>query len=292
VPSHWKLSLTTREGDNKVMMKLRTLRLASAAMLLAAMTGSGQAVQASGTLWYNGDSDGRDALLSATNLASTFNGGTLYNSFVYDDFIVPTGQTWTVTGVFSNIQITNFTTVPTTATWAINSGMSAGNAGTVVASGDASATLTPTGGPVIAPNLVAYTASETISPVVLTAGTYWLTNAPDIPSPFFFANALYISTTSGANAIGMPPGNDGNSFINTVGLPPALSFNYTPTSDPSVEGPGTWDYSMGVTGTFTSVTVPEPSTAILGGFALGVCCLSVIGRRLIFGEPRRFAAKQ
>jgi hypothetical protein len=259
-------------------MKHRELnRLLASLAVVAALLGSPSAGTAASTLWYNGDFDGRDALENATNLFSTFNSGTFYNAFVYDNFIVPAGQTWTINTVFANIQVTNFTTVPNSATWQILKGVSAGNGGTTVASGDGSATLTATGGPVVSPNTVAYSMTETISPVVLTAGTYWLTVAPDIRAPFQFANAAYIATTSGANAVGMPPGNDGNSFINTVGLPPALGYNFTPTG--SIEGPGNWDYSMGVTG--TAVVIPEPSTLSLAVIGLCVCGLSVAGRRLI-----------
>ena len=149
-----------------------------------------------------------------------------------------------------------------------------------MASCDGTATVTATGGPVVDPNLIAYSVTENVAPVVLTAGTYWLTVAPDIPvsnGSFFFASAAYISTTSGANAVGTPPGNDGNSFINTVSLPAAIGYNFTPTS--TIEGPGNWDYSMGVSG--TAVVIPEPSTLSLAVIGLCACGLSVAGRRLI-----------
>jgi len=259
-------------------------------LVVATVLLCGPGARAGGILWYNGDPDGRDALENATNLASTYNGGTLYNAFVYDNFIVPTGQTWTITSVFSNIEVTNFTTPPTTATWQILSGVSAGNGGTTVAAGDGAATLTPNGFPPVNPTNVASTLSETISPVVLKAGTYWLSVAPDITSPFYFANFAGISTTGGANAIGNPPGNDGNSFINTVGLPAAIGYDFVPTS--VVEGGGTWDYSLGLSGTFTSTTIPEPSSLTLGGIVLCLCGLSVAGRRLIAREPGRAASQR
>jgi hypothetical protein len=263
-------------------MKHRELnRLLASLAVVAALLGSPSAGMAASTLWYNGDFDGRDALVNATNLVSTLNGGTFYRQFVYDNFIVPAGQTWTISSVFANIEETDFTPVSTSATWQILKGVSAGNGGTTVASGDGAASMIATGGPVANPNALAYSLTETITPVVLTAGTYWLTVAPDIHADsngnFFFASAAYIQTTSGANAVGMPPGNDGNSFINTVGLPPALSYNFTPTS--SIEGPGNWDYSMGVSG--TAVVVPEPAALSLAVIGLCVCGLSVAGRRLI-----------
>jgi hypothetical protein len=230
-------------------------------------------------LWYNGDPDGRDATLNATNLVSTFGGGTLYNSFVYDNFIVPAGQTWNVTSLFANIE-SNAGPI-STATWQIRKGVSAGNGGTLVASGDGNAVQTPTGGPVIDPTTTAYTLTENIPTVALTSGTYWLTFAPDIPlgSAGVGVNA-YLETTSGANAVGTPPGNDGNSFVNTTGAGAPVPHNYTPTSDPSIEGPGTWDYSLGVNGTAqpAATAVPEPSTLVMWAM-FGLSGLAAAARR-------------
>ncbi len=256
-------------------------------LVVATVLLCGPGARAGGILWYNGDPDGRDALENATNLASTYNGGTLYNAFVYDEFIVPTNQTWTITSVFSNIEVTNFTTPPTTATWQILSGVSAGNGGTTVASGDGTATLTPNAFSPVNSTDVASTLSETIAPVVLKAGTYWLSVAPDITPPFYFANFAGILSTSGANAIGQ--GDTGNSFINTVGLPAALGYNFVPTS--VVEGGGTWNYSLGLSGTSTTTAIPEPSSLTLGGIVLCLCGLTVAGRHLIARAPGRSASQ-
>jgi hypothetical protein len=54
---------------------------------------SGAAHAGSVTLWYNGDDGGRNGLLNETR-------GT--DGLIYDDFIVPTGDIYTITGVFSN----------------------------------------------------------------------------------------------------------------------------------------------------------------------------------------------
>src|SRR5262249_20497101 len=102
-----------------------------------------------------------------------------------------------------------------------------------------------------------YTNSVSVN-VTLGAGTYWLAVAPDVSDQNSF-----ISTTSGTNAVGLPPGDDGNSFVSST----FLGLSFVPTSDPSLEGPGTWDYSMGVIGTATQV-IPEPSSFLLGLFGL------------------------
>ena len=93
---------------------------------------------------------------------------------------MPVGQIWTLTSVFSNDQLNYRTNPVTTAAWEIRSGVSAGNGGTVVASASsATATqtaLSQTPGYFYAANPVQITAS--VSSLVLTAGTYWLTVYP------------------------------------------------------------------------------------------------------------------
>jgi PEP-CTERM motif len=217
-----------------------------AAILFAAITLGGGVAQGSGTtLWYNGNSDGRDALANQTGAA---------DGLIYDEFIVPSGYTFTITGVFSNDAMNK---AATTAYWEIRSGVSAGNGGTLLAHGDGTDTLTSTGQTFSFGGLNPETIENNLVQglnVTLGAGTYWLAVAPDVSN-----QNSYIVTTSGAGAVGHPAGNDGNSFISST----FFSMNFVPTSDPSVEGPGTWDYSMGIIGTSVQ-SVPEPSSVILG----------------------------
>jgi hypothetical protein len=213
--------------------------------------------QADPILWYNGNLDNRDAFSNQTSSVSP--GGV--DGRIYDDFIVPTGQSWTITSVFSN-DVANpiqggYSSA--TASWQILSGVSAGSGGTVVASGDGADSITATGrtSSVFAP----FAASEYKNQVgglsvTLGPGTYWLSVAPDTDGAV--DSYWNISTTSGAGAIGNPPGNDGNSFFTS-------SFTgdyFTPTA--SLEGPGNWDYSMGVLGTAQPLTsTPEPTSMTL-----------------------------
>ena len=218
-----------------------------------------------GILWYNGDFDGRGSLLDENNVPATNTTSPappIQKSLVYDNFIVPVGQTWTISSVFSN-DFVAYAAAPTTASWAIRSGVSAGNGGTLIASGDTAATLTPLS--YIQNGFVAETVTASVPSIVLTAGTYWLGVAPD--SAGYYSDQSFIMTTSGINAIGTPLGNDGNSFITNT-YPPvgsAGSFNYTPTTTAVTKrgvnpyGP-TIDFSMGVNGTFA---VPEPSSVAL-----------------------------
>jgi hypothetical protein len=192
-------------------------------------------------------------------------------------FLVPTGFTWTITGVFSNDAFGPFFGFnSTTANWQILSGVSAGNGGTVVASGDGADNITDTGmqssafGSLFPAEI--YTNEVDGLNITLSAGTYWVAVAPDTDGA---ADAYWsVVTTSGANAVGTPPGNDGNSFFSSD-----LTGDYfTPTSD--LEGAGTWDYSLGVVGTATPLVVaaPAPSAVTLAiGASLSLAAYGLLG---------------
>lgn len=180
----------------------------------------GKCKAAPATLWYNGDFDGANGLRNEQSSSAS--------SSVYDDFIVPASDDlWVATAIFSN-NLSNATI--TGANWSIRSGMSAGNGGTIVASGSNSpVTVTPTGGSGF--GLSEYRVTVSGLNIGLAPGTYWLNVTPVSATP-----ASYDGTTSGANAVGQPPGNDGNSFWDSS----TFSANFSPQSD---------DFSMGVIGT-------------------------------------------
>src|ERR1700732_818962 len=87
------------------------------------------------SLCYNGDFNGVNGFSNERNT-------TITQAAVYDDFNV-TSPAWNVTAVFSD-NLAN--TVITGADWEIRTGLSNGNAGTLVASGTTNSPLvTPTG---------------------------------------------------------------------------------------------------------------------------------------------------
>lgn len=185
------------------------------------------------TLWYNGDATGPSAY---ANGADYSNGQTIvFVAGVYDDFTVP-APGWNVTGVFENSYFPAGS-LPTSASWQIRSGMSTAPGGALVANGSSNITPVATGRTAMSGSLVEYTLQFTGLAVPLPAGQYWLTVIPNAPTTG--APTPLASQTSGANCIGTPCGNDGNSFLS----------NFSAIS-------GTVDFSMGVAGTVASSTLP------------------------------------
>jgi hypothetical protein len=215
-----------------------------------------------GSLWYNGDWNGVNGLPNERNTLVT-------QAAVYDDFNV-TGPGWDVTAVFSD----DFEwTVVTAADWEIRTGVSEGNAGTLVANGTTnSPLLTNTGRCTL--EACEYRVEVTGLNFFLAPGTYWLNVTP-------IGNGTgrsFNTTTGGTNCVGTPCGNDQNAFFNST----YFGTYFTSTSN---EGQP-YDYSNGVIGT----VVPEPATVRL--IACGVAALLIgLRRQRGTGERRRFFAK-
>ncbi len=201
-------------------------------------------------LFYSGNFDAGNA--NANGLANENDaivGGSPYGASSYQNFIVPTGQTWHVTGLFSNnLMGLN----PGTAFWSIRTGVSEGNGGTLIASGTSTATVTPTGRSGF--GFTEFNVAVNGLSITLGPGTYWMDVVPIDPSN---ANRSFNSNTFGSGSIGTDIADQafwdssffGANFTNadTQGVFPA--------------------FSAGVLG---ATIVPEPATlAVFGALAVG-----------------------
>ena len=205
------------------------------------------------TLWYSGDPDAqgstpnqtfwiRDRSLSRVSL---------------NDFTVPTTDGgWEIDTIWSNNVVFSHSSF-SEATWEILTvtpveGTPIFTYDRYFASGRSPVTITPTNFQVSGQPVVRVSVSGLN--IRLAPGTYWLGVAPfyDQEDSYSYP-ASAIATTSGANAVGTPPGNNGNSFIQAYG--PIF--------------PDSRDYSMGIEGT----AVPEPSSILslltFGALTLG-----------------------
>jgi hypothetical protein len=210
--------------------------------------------------WFNGTFGGDRSLNNFQNPDGTA------RQLVFDDFVVPSGG-WHIVGVFSyNIENYAYPNSVTHAHWEIRSGIIApdwanndpGSLGTVVAEGTASASWEFIG-VVGTSNYAIYKVAVSNLNVNLAEGTYWLAVAPgDVTSN----PPTGLCSTSGDDAVGTPPGNNGNSFFIGTGslYPEDLSARFGVPSD----------YSLGIiVGTPPvpdfSVLVEPPSQSVKAG---------------------------
>jgi hypothetical protein len=203
-----------------------------------------------GGLWYNGDFNGVNGLSNERNTLISQAG-------VYDDFDV-TLPFWNVTAVFSDNLAS---TVITGADWEIRTGISEGNAGTLIASGTTSSPIvTPTGrsGFGYTEYMVEVTGLNIFLPMLPSGQHYWLNVTPVGNG----TGRSFNSTTSGANCVGTPCGNDQNAFWNST----SFGSYFGSTAD---------DYSNGVIGG----VVPEPATVPLLTCGLGALLIALGYRR-------------
>jgi len=211
-------------------------------------------------LFYGGDINESPVappfiLNGLANETTLFAPGIPYGAAVWVPFTVPAGETWIVSGLFTNNQssygVLDQGTEPlSVAAWSINEGVFAGNAGTVVASGTSLATSTPTGRGVF--DLQEYTVQVTGLSVTLTAGTYWMSvvpvcsNAADpfCDGVFFLSDVEYINTKP-TNAFGPPEPVDASFFD-----APYFTESFEPTNGPvgACAGDGCDAFSAGVLG--------------------------------------------
>jgi len=125
-------------------------------------------------LWYSGDFNANNQ--KANGLTNEID-LSVSKSAVYVPFRVPKGQRWKVTGAFGVVATLIDTIDPAQADWSFSKGVSAGNAGKLIASGTSPATLNGrtcmNGGPVYCLGVLVKGLH-----VTLKAGKYWLTVVP------------------------------------------------------------------------------------------------------------------
>lgn len=125
-------------------------------------------------LFYGGDFDITSPAADTFANENIYPGGIQTLSQIYSPFTVPDGETWNVTGLFINSIAYPTKLDPALTPWEIRTGIpyGGGSGGTLVASGQAHATMTPTG------RSLNGTPEYTIlltwkKPVVLQPGKYW-----------------------------------------------------------------------------------------------------------------------
>lgn len=193
--------------------------------------------------WYgNGTGSGTTTHIDNSSMQANF----------YQNFVVPTGQTWTISSLFSN----NLVDPPPTAgftgaDWTIRAGMSTGDGGTIIASGlDPLVSITDTGRGWNGFNEQTFTVN--VGSLMLTAGTYWMDVTPVAANGW-----AYQTATSGANAAGTHLFGKDYYFSTQAGV--GVTNNYVSFDIPASDG------VIGSAGP-ASVT-PEPSSLALFGMA-------------------------
>jgi hypothetical protein len=220
-------------------------------MAVGAILGCSNQAAQSTTLFYGGDPGD----LFPGYAWGGYGGANAYDNYqAYEQFAVPTGATWSVTGLFANIGIVDYASNPTPiANWYIRTGVTATSLGTSLASGTSTpATTTDT---LNGFTLNGSTATGVLQTIALPAAlqlaggqTYWFAVQPKNNSDYH----LFVGgTTSHVNAVGGPLNN--------------IAYD----SYPAGINPTGFDWSEGVLGTSTVAAVPELSTwsMMILGFA-------------------------
>jgi len=163
-------------------------------------------------LFYAGDFNANDS--NANGLANETDEiitGSPYGSAVYAPFVIPSiDNAWTVTGMFGNVLASVGGVNPGTAYYEIRTGVSSGNAGTLVTSGTVADSYIATGRNGFGLN--EYTVKVYIPIQSLSAGTYWMIVIPACTSGGSCSGARYflsdVEDKPPLNALGQQPGQD------------------------------------------------------------------------------------
>ena len=209
------------------------------------------------TLFYNGQWNVVDGQTSATNTGNA-------DAIIFENFVVG-GLGWNVTGLFG--EFIQRGALWTTANWEIRSGITAGNAGTLVASGIGPTTNAATGRAL--GTFTEYRATISGLNLLLAPGTYWLGLAP-VGASTAAGNDIYLSYTAGVNGVNSVL--DGDFYVRSA------AFNY---QEPAFYNNP--NFAFGVLGTLItqqappSSSVPEPSSLAL--MFAGSAVLAAVARR-------------
>ncbi|MCC7508394.1 MAG: hypothetical protein IT464_03350, partial [Planctomycetes bacterium] len=202
----------------------RLQRLVNYALVLLAFVAPA-ALGAQSVLWYAGDFNSVNGYQNGFNFAGPPDGRQ------FCDFVIPTGETWTITQAFSD-NLANVASGITSADYQIRTGMAAGNLGTLVSSGTFTATWTTTGRSAF--GYTEYRIDGTLSSsVILSAGTYWINVRP---RNSVATGSCFKSTTSGTNGVGAL--NNNNSLSSYNGAAPTANANDFVCGVRGTKGPG------------------------------------------------------
>ncbi len=177
--------------------------------------------------------------------------GDPYGSAVYQNFIIPDGQTWSVTALFSNDIMT---ISPTSAYWEIRTGVSEGNGGNLLASGAGTDSYQLKGA------YDEYTNTVRGMNLRLGPGMYWFTVVPEAPGQ---QGRSSNTNTFGQNAIGTEIPDE--QYLNS----PFYGYNFTNADNLSIFP----RFSSGIIGT----AVPEPASMVT--LASGLIAVAEVVRR-------------
>jgi hypothetical protein len=187
-------------------------------------------------LFYGGDwnDTSSDWVIFANGNSYGWSGGSTVDDVnIYSSFTVPSGQTWTVTGLFANVGFININKMdPATPHWKVSQGMKAGFRGDTINCGDTAGTAKPTGRSADsgAGEVTEYTVLVKLPhSMKLSAGTYTESVTPQCKSASLCSSAYFYESDTfnsdgskqGANAFG-PPEPAGGNFQNGA----AFGLNY------------------------------------------------------------------
>ena len=180
--------------------------------------------------------------------------GDPYGSAVYQNFVIPDGQSWSVSALFSN---NIMTLTPTSAYWEIRTGVSEGSGGNLLASGAGIDNSHLKGA------FDEYTNTINGLDLTLGPGQYWFTVVPQAPGQ---QGRSSNTNTFGQNSVGTQMTDQ--QYFNS----PFFGYNFTTAGDFGVFP----IFSDGVMGT----VVPEPASLIMMASGL-LTVAGILRRRLL-----------